>query len=585
MRFWADIYDADGINRRPEGPLENLLNMSVTRRLDGAGSASFNLPANDVRAISMLQPERQARLYVEHDGVTRELGRMIIREIGYDAGDTRTFKVSGPDAMDALTRRTVGRNRSYTNEAISVIAADLVSLIPGWTISAEDGLGLQSARFSGTNVLTALIRMAEENDMHIRQGLEPGVLEIGFFGSQVNLLVTNTGGISPELYRNDNLILIDKLTLNRDTKALANRVIPLGAGEGEAALTLANSDRSSPYPIIPALYGSVTERYIQDDESVLAYGVIERYITLKQIGPISNSDTAKRQAANALYDGAAAWLRKNCREIKSYKVSGQKPRTTVRPGDKIRLIYNGGVYRDGMLAEPAAINDFMWVMSVTEKVSSSGLDIDMELNTIDQHIKDTAQEIVGALEAIEVRNVAVQTYGFVYRDGSKDFVQADGAGVGGVNFKAATFVFPIDNDITDITLVRINFKSEPLFATALVTTSGAWSPVYDAIIMKGPNHPNELRLLVNGVDITTEVGGPWGDGTTVIDESIDITQYILEAVGGLYQVHTIEFHASPRNGSVNYSGYSAGASGTLASNGVIQCSFKVIGVGQSILPN
>lgn len=63
-------------------------------------------------------------------------------------------------------------------------------------------------------------------------------------------------------------------------------------------------------------------------------------------------------------------------------------------------------------------------------------------------------------------------------------------------------------------------------------------------------YPDTVRLAINGVDVTTALGGPWGAGGVAIDEEVDITMYLRNASGGLRQVHELTFSCDDGQGTV-----------------------------------
>lgn len=571
MRLWADVYAADGVTRVGAGPVA-LLEATVTRALDEAGAVTFAIPAADARARELCANERWVRVWADEDGVARELGRGIIRKMEFGAGQGESLTVTARGTLDALNRRTVGRNRVYTNEAVGTIAAELAGLA-GWSVEAEDGLGVQTCRFAGVGALKALIRMCEEKGIHLREGEAFKSVAIGAFGEQVDCVVSN-GPVTRETHWNDGLILIERMSEATTTEAVANRVRPMGAGEGEAALTLAGSTRTSPYMIQSVFENGRTEYYLEDAGSVAAYGIIEKYVTFKEIGPVANSTTAKVLAANALYDAAAAWLERNATESKAYRVTGVKPRQTIRAGDKVRVTYRGVVWRDGVAVTTADIDDWMWVMSVTERVGVNGQSIELELCAVDKRQPDVAQRVVGALEAIDVRNMSVQTFPYTFENVYYDPIAA--------NYKNAQFRFKVTDYVTDLISVKINFRTHPLWTPA--TYFALVPPEFNWEVRVSPNYPSGVSLLIDGVDVSANYGGPWltASENQQLEVEADITQLILNATGGLYAEHTIVLSCTSRYGAVEV--YSPPRSNLGASTGMVEMAIYALGVAQAILP-
>lgn len=594
MRIWAAVYDTDDVL---QGYIYSLTNVSVTKVLDGAGSFSFSMPVADKPGYDLLANERRVRFYINEDDVQREIGRGTIRTIKKAAADSFSLTVAGPDSLDALTRRSVLLGRKYENQTVQDIVDDLLSLVPGgWTATIDGGYAtsLQSIRLDGVNVLKALIRVAQELGLHIREGDTANSIEIGAFGTANGLWAVAPGTVTEEILTNDNLVLISSINQTTDSKDVVNWIIPIGAGEGTAAQTLKESDRSTSGGYLYDIGTTTgpdgrTLYYLQDDLSISgfaplfpAYGQIEKIVTFKEVGPVSNSTNAKLYAANALYDAAAAWLTRNSQPLETYKLSVKKVRETLKAGDTIAVTYKGFVETEDGDVTPIDLNyEYFYQMRVTASYGTDGVDTTLEIASTDRVAMDATQIVVGAIEAIDVKNVAVQTFPFMSREESSEFIQVTTGGFG----LDAEFTLQIDSLVTDVISIRIQFQTETLFTTANPTTSLAWSPQYFAVVQKASVHPYHLNLFIDGVDVTSEYGGPWGDGTTSPDVTLDITDKIVNASGGLYQKHTLIFQCetNPGNPTFNYPGYSASNS-ALASNGKVKLAKLILGTAQAILP-
>lgn len=591
MRLQIEVWNAAGTARLGEGPILTARNASVTRRLDGAGDFEFSVPATDKRALDLLQNERQVRIFVEWQGTRREWGRGIVRQLAYDAQSTgQDIKVTGPDTLDALARIVVGRTRKFTNEAIEDIASTLVGLVGGWSVTAEAGLGSQSAQFSGANVLKAIIRMVEEKGIHLREGEIANTIEVGAFGAQSTAQIVGVGSATREMHHNPDIMFVDRLAETRTTRGIVNRVYPLGAGEGEAALTLKLSTRSTPYTVQNRTVGGRIEYYLEDEQSVADYGVTEKYLVFKEIAPLANTDTAKIYAANALYDAAAAWLERSAVEQRTYRVSVKKPETTIRPGDKVRITYKGDVYREGVRIMPVDVDDWFWVMSVTERIGIGDATLDLDVSIIDRAEEDEAKTVVSALEAIEVRNVAVQTYPntfkYVYYDSLQNRTDAYAD-------KWAEFKLPVDAQVTEIVKVSISFVTKPLYITGYYDLFGALysqDNLYGAYqIFTSTKYPRDVSLWINGVDVSTQLGGPWATGGSAQAEvdDLDVTSFILNASGGMYQKHSIVFKCGyyTEAGTEVVLPYTTAFSGVQPSSmGWVEVTLSVMAICQAIFP-
>ena len=107
MEFWIDIETSDG-NKLGSGPITTATNWEHTPRLDAAGTFSFTMPASDPKA-ALLQHKRVVRCRAIVNGTVTDLGAGVIDEISVNVGDPTMLDVSGPDIMQELATRTVGR--------------------------------------------------------------------------------------------------------------------------------------------------------------------------------------------------------------------------------------------------------------------------------------------------------------------------------------------------------------------------------------------------------------------------------------------------------------------------------------------
>ncbi len=600
--LWVDVYDAGG-NRLGDGPVTSVVSASVKRVLDGAGSISVVFPATDQRALDLLQNERHIRIFVEHDSTTRELGRGVIRQLRLDVRESNMrLRATGPDELDALSRKSVLLGRKYDNQGISTIVNNLLTLVSGWTATVDGGLGNLSTRFDGSNVLKALLTVVEQQGLHLRAGTSSNSIEVGAFGADSGLLVYGPlERVTSELSARDDMLLIETLSQTNKSAGVVNWIVPLGAGNGEAALTLEHSTRTAPYAI-QSMTGpdGRTLYYLSDSASIAGYGQIERILVFKDIAPVENNATDVELAANALYDAAAAKLERISQLQETYKFACRKPRQTIRPGDKIAVRYKGVIERDGQPLTYADVDDDFWVLAVRERVGLDGIRLSLEVCTVDQHALDAAKIIVGALDALQVRDVAVQPYysksGFTYVRQLDDthtatvpikitdatmFLQralvrvktrpfralASGASSGGAHrhqmWDSGAVVSPAaPKDVGYVCLdadapggngtVHYWRQSGSASTPSELWTFGS-SDTHSHTLTYGINddteYPDTLRVSINGVDRTSALGGPWGSGGSAVDVTLDVTDYI-NAAATLQQEHTVQFSCDGGQGEV-----------------------------------
>jgi len=151
----------------------------------------------------------------------------------------------------------------------------------------------------------------------------------------------------------------------------------------------------------------------------------------------------------------------------------------------------------------------------------------------------------------------------------------------------ADFPIKLDNTVTDVSLVRVRFVSKPLYSYTIGQYSATGPSVLNQFnVAIGANYPQDISLYIDNVDRSAEFGGPWNaaPANAAVDQTIDITDYIRDAAGGLRQNHTLEFRVSEQTRDVRVPGY-GGASAINAiygNQGIIRCEIIVQGTSQSI---
>lgn len=415
MQLLIDVYDASG-NRLGAGPITTCTAATVTRTLDGAGSLALDFPASDARVQSLLTNKVRCHVFVDDGDSLRELGRLIVEKSGLQQDASSLIRtVDGPDNLGELRFKTVRRGRKYDAATVNTIVDSLLGLVSGWVRSGSV-TNTVSARFDGASVLKSLVELVRQQGVHFRQASTFGTLEIGAFGTDNGLIVENFasyGGDAP-----DHVLLIESLTLLEDSEELINWLEPIGAGDGDAAITLekAASTRSI---ALGFAYDIDTETgpdgrtvyYLQDATSQAAYGTVEKTGAFKDITLVGTAEADQVAAAEALYDVAAATLARFKDPYKSYRLTARKPKQNILPGDKIRLRDEFSVYDlDGVLVDVVNLDAYFWVMQVTETLGSNGHAMQLQIANIDRHAVDEAEIVVGAIEDIRLANVSVKPY-------------------------------------------------------------------------------------------------------------------------------------------------------------------------------
>lgn len=581
MRLWVDVLDASGA-RLGEGPLTELSSASVSRTLDGAGSVSVETKGTR-RALALLQNKRRMVVYVEQFGQVRELGRGIIDNITRSAAARgNTLSADGPDILGELKYANTLLARSYNQQSLSAIVGSLVGLASGWTATASGTDNLISARYDGASVLKALQNLVSHNGLHFRLGTAGKTLEVGALGTDAGVTLIDTRNAPVELYDEDSLALISSIKMQSASEELITWLLPLAGGQNaDTALTLQYSNRGPVPYLIKTMSGpdGRTLYYLADEMATAKYGTIQKIGTYKEISPLSNTDVDIRAASNATYDAASATLDRYKEPQERFSLTVKKCARTIRPGDKVRIVYEGDVVDEDGRFQFMAIDGMYWVMKTTERIGQGGMTLDLDVASIDRYALDTAQVIIGTMEEVRLQGISVQP--------SYNRSNMGPYSYGIDNTHPITIPLKITNATFELDRCLLTIKSRPLRATATgaegsphqhvfaspdATYGGgfttrqfrAWDPIggvyvyYQlpvsaafgvsyATLNETPDHthnlaygiyddtlyPNQVSVRVDGVVVASGMG----TASVGFSTELDITQELINA--GLRREHEI----------------------------------------------
>src|SRR5690606_9935958 len=145
------------------------------------------------------------------------------------------------------------------------------------------------------------------------------ILEFGPFGELSDIVLEDAKGqVQYSAQLNDKIAYIVNAEIVEESDDIFNRIIPLGAGQGVSQLTIEQATLGT----YPKLTGTNPDGsnyyYIEDIDSILAYGVKERILSFPNINPLTNSEINVINAANALKLTAEAYLQKHLVPRKEY---------------------------------------------------------------------------------------------------------------------------------------------------------------------------------------------------------------------------------------------------------------------------
>ena len=367
-KFWVDIEDKSG-NRYGDGPLRARV-FRVKKPLSESGDFAFDVLGSDPN-IDALQIKRVAICrYLDASGATQTLGGGIVDKIiaQLDPTGLLIYQVSGNDLTRELFYRSVGSLKLESAGVGVTNGPDLIMAYApaGWTINSGSTTAPVYLGFAGESVLAALIKCAENAGEHWRLGSGREIDWIGlpasFVSSGVRAVQHLNDAISAETLAS--LAVVMALNETHDSAEVLSRVIPIGAGIGGAATTLANA--TDPAPSGYTL--DTVNNYLKQNAAEAAYGRIEKSIEFKDLGPLGATVTDAASASNALLQAAYQHLERFKAPAKFYDVAIWT-NAVLEPGQTIQIIYR-------KLIDSAVVfdlNDEFIILTVEQTIDEQGL--------------------------------------------------------------------------------------------------------------------------------------------------------------------------------------------------------------------
>lgn len=597
--FRIDIIDAND-NLVGGGPIANAFNLNDTRTLDGIGRLNFSMPAGD-RKAKFIQSGVKFDIWDEVDGY---LGRFIFsKKVIRDRNGNAVLDVTCYDALRLLTFKTVGFFRSYNYVTVSSILSEIVGLVSGYAVDISSNKNAQIT-YSGESVFRAIDELRDRTGEHFRLAFSGNsktpVLEFGPFGDVSPVQFTQfTGQIQPEWDRNPNNAILLEMDVEEESEEIFNKIFPLGFGQGVSQLTIENATLGE-YTVQSETNDDGSLRYfIADVGSISDYGTREKILQFPNIRPISNSTANEENAANALKLTAEAYIKRHLAPKVHYKTSVVGLRQNVKPGDKIHLNYSGVKLGVNYLT----VDDDFWVMEITRNRSASGdRSQTIMVSLVDDKRTSDNDIIVDVIR--DVRDLSVHvpaTLAYSPIGPYTKRILGDAVEANRIN---STFNVRIKDEVLYLNRALLRFGTEPLKSSAIgadhahlmfsqpavgsyttttgqtvcadgVGASGLWNlnmefqstnfpntPLYtfsasggaetiEYGVFEDTELPDNVGIIINGVDVTLELGGPFDvSGIGISNQEIDITQYFEDAIGGIRQTHSIVFYAEGGRGEI-----------------------------------
>ena len=337
--FRIDVKNSSG-NVIGSGPLATVMDLWDRDSLDLIGACGFSLPASDPMT-SLIQAGVEFEV---HDQVDGYIGNYLYdKKTLTDQWGEPTLRIDCKSVLQELAWQSVYFRRSYDNMAVDEVVAGLVSLAAGWNASPESGIGNTTLTLEGESVLAGVDALRETWNKHWRL-LAPRTLEFGSFGESSGVRLVNLRGqIQAEIGQHDEVAIVESISLVEEAQDIWNKIIPLGQGQGVSQLTIQG--------VTPGTYETQTGTnpdgssyyYIEDSDSVAAYGTRTRVVSVPQVRPVANTLLSDSYARAALKYASEAYLTNHKDPQTTYAVTVRGLRRTIRPGQTVRLCYKGRV--------------------------------------------------------------------------------------------------------------------------------------------------------------------------------------------------------------------------------------------------
>ena len=506
MKFWINVEDQLG-NKLGDGPIMSATRWEQVKKVNRAGSFSFDMPGTDPRAL-LIQPKRVVRCFAIINETIKEVGAGIIEKIELqpssvnkaDGAGAIELKVSGDDLLRELTHRSVHFLEIVDGDESFTALADIMAFAPDeWALDTTNGFSSTGtgvyARFAGELVLNALVKLAEKKGELFRLGEGRKLVWLRDTKPASGLRAIQSG--EPiALESNEDVCIISTLQETEDSYELMTRIYPYGAGNGQARLDLSKATETLPVGFTV----DKANNFIRNDLAESTYGRIDRYMSWKEVAPISNSEQDITNASNVLLMAAYEHLKRFSEPQKAYTISVQKLARVLEPGETLRVIYK------------RIIDEFVMVdIDETLQILETRIDYDqygagvvgLTASTIDRFPSSDAEMLAGQLEQAKLMDAHPQmsmTYAPVGPYTSR-------IGVG----HPANFTVRIVKEVVGLSYAIIRFRTAPLRSST--RSLGAAGSVYTS---SGPSSTS-----------TTQSGG--GTQTSSGPSSITTT----EAGGGI----------------------------------------------------
>lgn len=460
MSWRIDVLDGSSYIAGPTlagaGPITSATSWQSVQRLDRAGTFQFQMPASDSKS-SLIVPLNIVRCYAQVEGVWTEIGAGVIEHIetAVDGDGQAVLSVSGSDMLGELAifnteQFYVDGSNSITEPMTPVSHADAVNALfalsypPDWTMVPDPAPPVNEivGRWNYESVLQACVSLAEKCRTHFYLSAFRTVT----FASATTasgMRATNAASGGP-------VAAIGSVRKIEDGADIVTEIIPFGAGNADARLTMISHTRTVPAGFSTSTTPNGWYMSLSEDAPYNQYGPRRRVVQWKDISPISSTDGDIEAAANMLFDQAYRYLVQHNRPAEFYDVSLVECPALLRPLQTIRV-----VYRD--VAQNVDIDADLLILEVTTEMAADGpRTTGMIVSTVDRWPESDSGAVVQRLTQAQLYEVAPQlnanSYVISYTKPVDDA-------------ETASFRFRFDSEVVQLTRLTFDFQLLPLEST------------------------------------------------------------------------------------------------------------------------
>jgi hypothetical protein len=389
--FYIDIEDSSG-NKIGTGPIMTALEWTSTLRLSKAGVFSFQIPVTDPQ-LQYITHKRIAKCYAKIDGIDTLIGAGVIDDISIDPVN-RTISVSGDDLLRELTYRAVGFLQIDEPTDGKIGLTSIETYFPsGWSYDTVTGYNQTLtdiyAQFAGESCLNALTKVAEKMGENFRLGTGRQVVWL-----QEDTPDSGVRAIRPTVDPDkaaSNQCFVESLEQVEQSYDLYTRVYPFGAGNGRDRLDLYWSTLTLPAGWVVDL----NNNYIENTTAIAQYGLIERYLSYKDIAALSNSEVDLENASNYLLFTAYTEMQRAIAVNAAYSLNVSRLDEIVYPGETIHLTYESTVDDNEFIN----VDTDLIVLESTISVNQEGIRTgDLMISTIDKWPETDFDIVAGQMQ-------------------------------------------------------------------------------------------------------------------------------------------------------------------------------------------